>query len=59
MLTRKMFESRLSEMPFPGLLMDRILMVIKRHCAISEAINTVTPEAISHRFMQSVGILLL
>jgi hypothetical protein len=39
MLTRKIFESRASEMPFPGLwgeISYRILMVRKRHCNISE-----------------------
>ena len=41
MLTRKIFESRLSEMPFPGLwgeILQNLLMVRKRHCDISEAL---------------------
>ena len=43
MLTRKMFESRLSEMPFPGLWGEicRIVMVKKRHCNISDALANV------------------
>jgi hypothetical protein len=43
MLTRKIFESRLSEMPFPGL-WGEILQnsdVRKRHCDISEALANV------------------
>ena len=39
MLTRKMFESRFSEIPFPGVWGEILqnLMVRKRHCNISEA----------------------
>jgi hypothetical protein len=46
MLTRKMFESRVSEMPFPGLWGEILqnsdgVMIRKRHCNTSEVLANI------------------